>query len=223
MPCPGTSAPPKQPARSSTNKPPLKTAAGNLLIIFLVIEAVLFGLFTCCMMLDQYTVVSTNTTAIDRLKGEYHKLSRAATREVNEVFGGKDRRFRLDWFLPVPAAFPRSLAFEILGYRVDDETGRALDEEEGILMVDRRRSLDRGGDVATMGGAVAAAGGGVVKSPLLAGGGSSSLANGASAGAVISRGERGAASRQQHQQQGTIAAAAVDDEPVEIGSRVATV
>ena len=33
------------------------------MVVFLVIEAVLFGLFTCCMMLDQWTVVSTNTTS----------------------------------------------------------------------------------------------------------------------------------------------------------------
>lgn len=168
------------------------------------------------MMLDQYTVVSTNTTSIDRLKGEYHKLSRAAQHEVNEVFGGKDRRFRLDWFLPVPAVFPRSLAFEILGYRVDDESGRALDEEEGILMVDRRRSLDRGEDETHR----AAGGGGLIKSPLAAGvssgGVSSSLA---SAGAVVSRGERGAASRQA----AVAAVGAAEEEPVEIGSGLRSV
>jgi hypothetical protein len=136
--------------------PQNQAAAGNLLVIFLVIEAVLFGLFTCCMMLDQYTVVSTNTTSIDRLKGEYHGLNH----DVNEVFGGKDGRFRLDWFLPVPAAFPSSLASDILGYRLDDADAgaRDRDEEEGILMVDRRRSLDRGGDAAV---AMAAGGGGL--------------------------------------------------------------
>ena len=41
----------------------------TLPIILLVIEGVLFGLFTSCMMLDQYTVVTTNVTQIDRLKG----------------------------------------------------------------------------------------------------------------------------------------------------------
>lgn len=211
----------------------MNTAAGNLLVIFLVIEAVLFGLFTCCMMLDQYTVVSTNTTAIDRLKGEYHKLSRAATHEVNEVFGGKDRRFRLDWFLPVPVAFPRSLAFEILGYRLLDQHDHDHEaahghgrhhEEEGILMVDRdrRRSLDHVGSagVAGVGAAVAGGGSGVVKSPLLAG---SSLVAGASTGAVVSRGERGLAASRQQAAAAAAAASAVDDEPIEIGSRVATV
>ena len=33
-------------------------------------EALLFGAFTCCMMLDQSTVVTTNLTQIDRLKGK---------------------------------------------------------------------------------------------------------------------------------------------------------
>ena len=35
-------------------------------------EALLFGVFTACMALDQYTVVTTNVTAIDRLKGDGH-------------------------------------------------------------------------------------------------------------------------------------------------------
>lgn len=137
------------------------TAAGNLLVIFLVIEAVLFGLFTCCMMLDQYTVVSTNTTAIDRLKGEYHQVVASHRHDVNEVFGGKDGRFRLDWFLPVPAAFPSSIASDLLGYRTHTheeelEEGRRAqgDEEEGILMLDRGDGV-RGGPVSS-GGTISA-------------------------------------------------------------------
>jgi hypothetical protein len=36
----------------------------------LAVEALLFGLFTLCMMADQWDVVMTNLTHIDRLKGE---------------------------------------------------------------------------------------------------------------------------------------------------------
>lgn len=36
------------------------------------IQAMLFGLFTMCMVCDQWEVVSTNQTQIDRLKGETH-------------------------------------------------------------------------------------------------------------------------------------------------------
>jgi hypothetical protein len=49
-------------------------APGNLMVVFLVIEAVLFGLFTCCMMLDQWTVVSTNTTSESLLVSSGHTL-----------------------------------------------------------------------------------------------------------------------------------------------------
>lgn len=132
--------------------------AGNLLVVFLVMEAVLFGLFTCCMMLDQWTVVSTNTTAIDRLKGQYHAVPTSVGRaDVNEVFGGKEgRRIRWHWLWPSAAHFPGSVSSDLLGYRVEDGEGMALeegrseealdaeecreaDEEAGILLLDRRR------------------------------------------------------------------------------------
>jgi len=44
-------------------------------LVGLTVEALLFGLFTFCMMFDQWDVVMTNLTHIDRLKGEtshYH-------------------------------------------------------------------------------------------------------------------------------------------------------
>lgn len=37
-------------------------------VLFLAVEAVLFGIFTCCLMQDQYDVLETNETQIDRLK-----------------------------------------------------------------------------------------------------------------------------------------------------------
>lgn len=39
-------------------------------LVGLAVEALLFGLFTLCMMADQWDVVMTNLTHIDRLKGE---------------------------------------------------------------------------------------------------------------------------------------------------------
>lgn len=56
-------------------------AAGNVLVVFLVIEAILFGLFTCCMMLDQWTVVSTNTTS--------KTCTHLQTRQLPERLGGR--------------------------------------------------------------------------------------------------------------------------------------
>ena len=107
---------------------------GNLLVVFLVIEAILFGLFTCCMMLDQWTVVSTNTTSIDRLKMgaggvQFRALQQQQQQQgrkgggkgdVNEVFGGREGgRVRGHWFWPVPAQFPGTTKSDVLGYRVE--------------------------------------------------------------------------------------------------------
>ena len=45
----------------------------NLLTVFLLIESILFGLFTFCMISDQFAVVSTGQTQIERLKNERHE------------------------------------------------------------------------------------------------------------------------------------------------------
>ncbi|GMH65871.1 hypothetical protein TL16_g04304 [Triparma laevis f. inornata] len=93
----------------------------TLPMILLVIEGILFGLFTSCMMLDQYTVVTTNVTQIDRLKGGDES---APYHEVNETFGG-DKGVEMDWFLPTMVVFPASIRDDIFGYSVpagDDET-----------------------------------------------------------------------------------------------------
>ena len=43
--------------------------------LYFVSQAVLFGMFTMCMMCDQWETVTTNQTQIDRLKGETHATS----------------------------------------------------------------------------------------------------------------------------------------------------
>ncbi len=40
----------------------------------LLVEAILFGLFTMCMMADQSESISTNQTQIDRLKNEKFEI-----------------------------------------------------------------------------------------------------------------------------------------------------
>lgn len=70
-------------------------------MVFLVLEAVLFGLFTMCMMCDQYSVITTGATQIDRFKGEV-----ADNLGIREVFGGLNSKFSIDWILPVNIWFP---------------------------------------------------------------------------------------------------------------------
>lgn len=84
-------------------------------LVGLAIEALLFGLFTSCMIIDQIETVTTNLTQIDRLKGE--SLNNTLP-DVNEVFGGNGLQsgFRLDWLAPIAVKFPASIRDEIYGF-----------------------------------------------------------------------------------------------------------
>lgn len=102
----------------------LDNPASLLSIIALTVESVLFGLFTLCMMADQWDVVLTNVTHIDRLKGDIFEES-ADSAGVNEVFGigvggGKGKRwanFRTDWLSPfTKVCFPVSVEDDIMGF-----------------------------------------------------------------------------------------------------------
>mmetsp|Transcript_6071 Transcript_6071/g.18308 ORF Transcript_6071/g.18308 Transcript_6071/m.18308 type:complete len:327 (-) Transcript_6071:294-1274(-) len=115
--------------------------------------AVLFGLFTSCMLCDQWTVLSTNIAKIDRLKGEALSVSS----EVNEVFGGRSRGLHLHWFLPIAVHFPKSVHDDVMGFKlpatpdqsseetknepdlenpIDDPRDRLLTDEPSVLLQD---------------------------------------------------------------------------------------
>jgi hypothetical protein len=97
-----------------------------------MVEAMLFGLFTSCMMVDQWDNVTSNVTHIDRLKNENHALltfdgpskDRPSERPtgVNEVFGlecgkKKSKNFHLEWLSPFAmASFPPHIRDEIMGF-----------------------------------------------------------------------------------------------------------
>ncbi|ETW00567.1 hypothetical protein, variant [Aphanomyces invadans] len=93
------------------------TCASNGLmhVVCLCMEAVLFGLFTMCMMCDQYSVITTGTTQIDRLKGETSE-----NLGVREVFGGSSSKPSLHWLLPVNISFPESIKEQLLGYALEE-------------------------------------------------------------------------------------------------------
>merc|ERR1712227_703760 len=75
----------------------------------LMSEAIVFGIFTSCMLIDQWDGVLTNTTHIDRLKGHLQVVyddivtETSALSSINEVFGIDSRRnqrgpnFKFDW------------------------------------------------------------------------------------------------------------------------------
>jgi len=95
----------------------LDDPSDSISIILLVVESCLFGLFTSCMILDQWSVVTTNVTQIDRLKGEENEVHH----KFNEVFGG-EYGFQWSWLVPTNVTFPKSVRSEILGYVSKDLT-----------------------------------------------------------------------------------------------------
>jgi hypothetical protein len=108
-----------------------------LQILGLVVEAILFGLFTFCMMIDQASVVTTKMTHIDRLKGGDDD-SGTSLAGVIEVFGlsnnkrGTDgAKFRPDWISPfAKACFPAKIHDEIMGFCKPCLGGNRLGETE---------------------------------------------------------------------------------------------
>lgn len=112
-----------------------------LFILALLVEAILFGLFTGCMMMDQMDVVRSKVTHIDRYKGGDDTIGSHTMAGVLEVFGVRPRsnnnknskitstkskarhvlrdgRFRWDWLSPfVPVCFPsHTVRDEVIGF-----------------------------------------------------------------------------------------------------------
>ncbi len=100
-------------------------------IIGLCVESLLFGMFTCCMIIDQWDVVSTNVTHIDRLKGDTKMEDLENGSGISEVFGSgshamnmslekkgkKGSGFRPDWLSPfAKVCFPENLRDDIMGF-----------------------------------------------------------------------------------------------------------
>lgn len=90
----------------------------------LIVEAVLFGMFTTCMMVDQSEVISSKMTHIDRLKGG-KEVGVPSLAGVAEVFGVGSKasgatnssRFRFDWLSPfAKVCFPPSVRDDVMGF-----------------------------------------------------------------------------------------------------------
>jgi hypothetical protein len=101
-------------------------------VSLLVVEAILFGMFTACMIVDQWPGVTTGVTQIDKLKGEEGKS--ASNHDFNEIFGG-DRGMTLSWFLPVEFNFPSSIKDEVYGYCLPCASEQAGEIEDNIALL----------------------------------------------------------------------------------------
>lgn len=116
-----------------SNGPCLDKTSQLLSVLGLLIEAILFGMFTSCMMFDQADVIRSKITHIDRLKGEdatgtlagfvevfglgTDNNKRSSTTSTTSTNGYNSARFRLDWLSPFASAmFPPSVQDEIMGF-----------------------------------------------------------------------------------------------------------
>jgi hypothetical protein len=120
------------------------TPSGFASTLVLTICAIMFGLFTLCMMVDQSQVLVTGLTQIDRHKGGSSgggsKLAVMTATETPEalsyklraeVFGG-DGRFELTWLLPTPILYRNPE--ELTGYCFrDTPRPRSVEEMEGLI------------------------------------------------------------------------------------------
>jgi hypothetical protein len=82
----------------------------TLFIVFLCIECILFGLFTMCMLCDQYPNVTTGQTHIDNYKltlAEKARRARGRTLKDNLAMVFGDGGFSPLWFLPIDPKWKR--------------------------------------------------------------------------------------------------------------------
>jgi hypothetical protein len=135
-------------------------------VMVLFITSLIFLIFTCCMLVEQFEAIETNASKIARMKmrvGQAGTELSRVTEEFNEMFGGKDKNVAWHWFLPLSVDFPRGMRKVVLGYEWDetfdpvpydeDERGTAeaaaaaaaaagFDEEQGQMELTPRNGSD---------------------------------------------------------------------------------
>ena len=90
------------------------TPGGRACLIVLVIECMLFGLFTLCMTCDQFTTITQERSKIQRLRGDKVDASdTGVVTKLAEVFGGTT--LSLAWLLPITPAISSSTLGYVLG------------------------------------------------------------------------------------------------------------
>ena len=128
-----------------------------LTLIALFCECILFGMFTSCMMCDQYEVVLTNVTQIDRLKGDLLMQPPVDDRSgINEVFGTNSHRmildkaakagFQLHWLVPwAKACFPDTVRNDIMGFCRPCMYGNVKEEDYDSAAIGKKEDVETGG------------------------------------------------------------------------------
>lgn len=121
------------------------TSAGTgLALLLLTVFAVMFGIFTMCMGVDQSTSIFSGQSQIDRFKaasaaapiddGGPEARNAIFWSSLGEVFGGNPARdgFQLTWLLPTPITYTDPEALTGFCFR-DTPRPRTAEEMEALL------------------------------------------------------------------------------------------
>lgn len=123
-----------------------KSSAGDgLMLLITTILAILFMLFTCCLGIDQSSVVTSNETQIDRMKNRRGHGGTTTTSttapdsrrriwdNLSEVVGGDTYRegFQITWLLPTPIVYTDPEALTGYCFR-DTPRPKTIEEMEQV-------------------------------------------------------------------------------------------
>lgn len=81
-----------------------------LLIVFQMFFAIVFILFTVCMLHEQWNIIQNDTMMIDMKKKKFTE-KRDLNEVINETFG---RGFDLSWFIPIKVGGYRPFFYKLL-------------------------------------------------------------------------------------------------------------
>ena len=118
--------------------PDCNTLFSNYFVIILMVIAVAFLIFTCCMFFEQLEAIESNTSKIARMKikvGEGGTELERVSHDFNEMFGGNSPNVTWHWFIPINAKFPRSMGKVVMGYEWDPTFGDEPFQEDDMVAV----------------------------------------------------------------------------------------
>lgn len=105
-------------------------------VTFLFFLALLYMMFTSCMLFDQVEAVRSNISKIARMKLERENIDVVSassstvnselgrvSNQFNEIFGGTSIKIAWHWFFPIPIRFPEGMYDAVMGYEYDSSFG----------------------------------------------------------------------------------------------------
>eukprot|EP00545_Synedropsis_sp_CCMP1620_P013942 CAMPEP_0119006392 /NCGR_PEP_ID=MMETSP1176-20130426/2270_1 /TAXON_ID=265551 /ORGANISM="Synedropsis recta cf, Strain CCMP1620" /LENGTH=322 /DNA_ID=CAMNT_0006958301 /DNA_START=231 /DNA_END=1199 /DNA_ORIENTATION=- len=126
--------------------PECNTLFSNYFVFALLIVAVTFMIFTCCMLTEQIEAIESNQSKIARMKlkvGQGGTELERVSHDFNEMFGGNTPHATWHWFLPLSIKFPQSMDKIVLGYEWDPTFGdEPFAEDDMVAAIKGENTLE---------------------------------------------------------------------------------